>query len=1135
MASRRWSLLACVALLALLLTGCARQVETTLKDGAVRVAADAPPQRLNGDMLAWPGVLLTLGDERVQHTPTALPLGTGSMAGPYRSGEPLPKQGAFTLGLRVHREGDRTLALAIGGHMGALEADCVAGDGTDATKAATHVRIGRVGHSRGEEHAVRHEQLLTLPDANEVTCLLRVSNWHGYKMFGPDDLVVGEASAIADGIIATRSHSAIECGAFIVFGVYHLILFAMRRAERAPLWFAITCFVVALRIAAMDRVFDRFVGGSFVADISYRLEVVTMSLAIIVLPLMFHHFLPGGVPKALRQATLAVGLAMTGAVLLAPLEQVFGWVLQSLQLLDLITIIIGFVAIGRDLRTHRNEDVVLFAAGIGTLFVGALWDLAKAKDLVVGPWLTGEALIAMVVLQSVVLARRNAIARRAAETLAGELDERNQELAKANALKDEFLANTSHELRTPLNGIIGLAEALIDGSGGDPTVAQARSLGLIAQSGRRLASLVNDLLDFSKMKSSDIELSVASVSLSEAADLVCAMVQPLTQGKPVLLSNKVRIDTPCVLADDARLQQILTNLVGNAVKFTRKGEVWVDAQVSGSFVEIAVHDTGVGIPEAAREAIFEAFQQGDGSTAREFGGTGLGLSVAKSLVEKHGGRISVTSTVGVGSVFRFTLPLSGREADRVDVGGIGPISRSTIAPELFEESVISSVRTASSHRVLVVDDEPVNREVLAQQLAKTGHEILEASNGEEALAMIERFGKPDVLLLDVMMPRMSGYEVLDKLRAVYDEKDLPVLLLTAKNREEDLVEGFKRGASDYLVKPFLKGELLSRLQHHLRILDQARDIGELSVRLTTELDERRRLEGAISDVSARADVARQQLQAIEAQRVQLAAQLREAEERLVHAEKMATIGTMVAGIAHDLNNPLHFIAAAQEGLGEVLDDAREHLHSESAVGHVVVGRWSTLDEAFEFTRKGLDRALAIGGAMRNMARADADATEVSLEEVASETLIICHHRVVGVQIDERFGDAPYCWGRRSHLGQVLMNLIANAGDALREHAEKQGHHFTPVLRLATRGRIVNDVVGTELVVEDNGPGIPEAVRARIFEPTFTTKGAGKGTGLGLAICAKIVSDHRGSLAVDASPELGGARFTLWIPGPTDDA
>jgi signal transduction histidine kinase len=1122
------------------LMGCAAARPVTTREGFLDAAEFGALAHVSGPVDAWPDEILAPGSPKLSAAPTTITVGRGSVIGPYADGRPFASQGAYTFALRVRNPGLRPLGLSLDGFQAAIDVACVPGDGSVAHASATHGRVGVVSADPAAEVAVRHGLVVALPVDPLVTCVLRGSNASSAHMYGPDSIVVGDLGVVAREYAERRLRAAVEVGAFFMFGFAHLVLFLLRRSDRAPLWFALTCFDVGLRVAIMDHWADFYAPPAIAASVSYRLEVLTMSFALGVLTGLFHSFLPSGLPKAYRAITYATSVVMTIATLACPIQHVFGWVLLALQLQILVAIAIGFAAVVRDLLFRRSVDVMLFAAGIVVLLAGGLWDLARAKDLVDGPWLTGEALIVTVAMQSFILARRNAAARAAAESLALELDVRNKDLAAANELKDQFLANTSHELRTPLNGIIGLADALLDGSGGEPTAAQQRSLGLIVQSGRRLANLVNDLLDFSKMKAADIELSIASIGVHGSVDLVCAMVQPLAAGRPLLVSNRVKLDAPCVLADEDRLQQILTNLLGNAVKFTRQGEVWVDAEVRDGMLAIAVHDTGVGIPEEARERIFEAFQQADGSTAREFGGTGLGLSVAKALVEKHGGALSVESTVGVGSVFRFTLPLSNRGPDRASQASVTSVTSATrtlVAPGEIEPAPvsvpISSLGATSSHRVLVVDDEPVNREVLAQQLGRFGHEILQAENGEEALALIEKHGKPDVLLLDVMMPKMSGYEVLERLRRRYDEKDLPVLLLTAKNREEDLVEGFRRGASDYLVKPFLKSELVARLEHHLRILDQARDIGELSLRLTEELEERRRLEGAIGGLRERAEAARRDLQAIEAQRTELRAALAEAEERLVHAEKMATIGTMVAGIAHDLNNPLHFIGAAQEGVGDLLADAGRCLDSEAKLGRVVLGSWSTLTEAYEFTQKGLERALAIGGAMRNMARADTDSGEVSLEEVARESLIICHHRLVGVRVEEDYGDAPLCWGRRSHLGQVLMNLAANAGDALREHAERVGAAFEPVLRIRTRGVFLGEDVGVELVVEDNGPGVPEAIRAKIFDATFTTKGAGKGTGLGLAICAKIVADHGGSLVVDASPELGGARFTLRVPGPKE--
>ena len=1133
-AVRRFLLVWCFACA---LCACTRVPPAEPEEGVVRVApvaADDSPRPIRGVLPSWLGAPVSFGDARLAHPEVTVHYGVGAVRNTHAPRAPLPKQGVVTSLLRIRVEGNETTALRVGGFTASAEVECAAGDGSDRTAPSTRLRVGRVGASAAEEIPVRHVATLALPPGPEVSCLLRVSNWSSAMLWGIEDLSIGPASGVEKSLVFDHVRAGVEVGVFLVFAVYHLILFALRRSERAPLWFALMCATVALRVATMDGWIDLAAAPESARAWSYRAEMMTLGLALFVVVGTCDAFFPRGLPVLPRRVGFAIALAQIAVIAVAPLETLFGTVLHVNQL-ELLVVMIGAIAfLVRELWQQKTTELQLFAGGIGLLFLGVLWDLARARSLVVGPWLTGEALIGMVLLQSFAIARRNASARATAESLATVLDAKNHELAQANELKDQFLANTSHELRTPLNGIIGLAEALIDGSGGEASVSQRKTLGLIAQSGRRLASLVNDLLDFSKMNASEIELVTASVSPHAAVELACAMLQPLTAGKPLVLTNRVSPSLPPVLADDGRLQQVLANLVGNAVKFTRSGEVWVDAAVQGDLVSFSVHDTGVGIPESVRESIFEAFQQGDGSPAREFGGTGLGLSVARALVERHGGTITVESTVGVGSVFRFTLPLSGREPDAVVPSGIGTIARSLVTPLEVDVTPISSVRGVSSHRVLVVDDEPVNREVLAQQLASTGHEIMEAANGDEALALIERFGKPDVLLLDVMMPKKSGYEVLAELRKTYDEKDLPVLLLTAKNREEDLIEGFKRGASDYIVKPFLKGELIARLAHHVRLLDQARDIGELSLRLAAELDERRRLEGTVTEFTAKAEAVRTDLVAIERQREELRGALREAEERLVHAEKMATVGTMVAGIAHDLNNPLHFIAAAQDGLSEIIAEAGRSLDSEAKVGHVVIANWSTMAEAFEFTRQGLDRALAIGSAMRNMARADADSSEVNLEEVAEEALLICRHRLLGVSVEEAFHGAPLVWGRRSHLGQVLMNLVANAGDALHEHAQKRGSTFEPRLRVSARGVVREGRIGTELIVEDNGPGIPDAVRVRIFDPTFTTKGAGKGTGLGLAICAKIVADHEGELRVDRSEAFGGARFTLWVPGPPED-
>ena len=234
----------------------------------------------------------------------------------------------------------------------------------------------------------------------------------------------------------------------------------------------------------------------------------------------------------------------------------------------------------------------------------------------------------------------------------------NRRLQELDKLKDEFLANTSHELRTPLNGIIGLSESLLDGAAGPVPEPMKKYLEMIAYSGKRLANLVNDILDFSKLKNHTLQLHRRPVDVHESVQLLLKMTEPLVGSKPLELINAVPETLPPVFADEGRLQQILYNLVGNAVKFTDQGSITVSAKYEYDRVVIDVVDTGIGIPPDQVNKIFESFEQVDGTDNRKYGGTGLGLAITKRLVELHGGTINVTSTLGAGSRFRVRLPVA---------------------------------------------------------------------------------------------------------------------------------------------------------------------------------------------------------------------------------------------------------------------------------------------------------------------------------------------------------------------------------------------------------------------------------------------------------------------------------------------
>ncbi len=410
-------------------------------------------------------------------------------------------------------------------------------------------------------------------------------------------------------------------------------------------------------------------------------------------------------------------------------------------------------------------------------------------------------------------------------------EQRVTQLQKLDQIKDEFLANTSHELRTPLNGIIGLAESLLEGSGGRLPREAASNLTMIAASGRRLSSLVNDILDFSRIRKNDLPLQLRPADLYAVTDVVLALSGPLAEGKGLKLYNQVPRQIPLVVADENRLQQILHNLVGNAIKFTEDGSVRVTAEERDGCVAVTVSDTGIGIPPEKHQAIFNAFEQADGSTVREYGGTGLGLTITKQLVELHKGAISLESEPGKGSRFTFTLPLSQEQQQR-EAPNLSPdYSRSTPVGRLYDSgqdapmlsnlaphpAMATVAATQETARILIVDDEPVNLKVLEDHLRLQGYEVEKAGNGSRALEIIQSGQKFDLIILDIMMPKMSGYEVCQKIRQSYPPSNLPIVLLTAKNRVADLVEGFQSGANDYIPKPFSRDELLSRIRTHLNL------------------------------------------------------------------------------------------------------------------------------------------------------------------------------------------------------------------------------------------------------------------------------------------------------------------------------
>lgn len=380
-----------------------------------------------------------------------------------------------------------------------------------------------------------------------------------------------------------------------------------------------------------------------------------------------------------------------------------------------------------------------------------------------------------------------------------ELEQRNREVERANRLKSEFLASMSHELRTPLHTIIGFSDLLAKG---DLNPRQKRQTERIQQGARHLLMLIGDILDLSKIEAGRLELRPETFVAHMALTEVLATIVPLGDAKQIRIVDEVAPDL-VLRADRVRFKQILYNLLSNAVKFTPKGGgVSVASAAEGDQAEISVTDTGVGIPKEEQKAIFDEFHQVGVTTKGVREGTGLGLAITRRLVKLHGGTIGVESEPGQGSRFTFRLPL--RPAEKA--GAEASVARDPVAA--------AGTTGPTGRTVLVADDSPSAREWARDVFEDAGFRFVEAVDGQDALERI-RQAKPDFVVLDIQMPRLDGYAVLERLRAEERFVHLPVVALTAFAMQGDREKALAAGFDGYVTKPADAAQLLAEVRRLL--------------------------------------------------------------------------------------------------------------------------------------------------------------------------------------------------------------------------------------------------------------------------------------------------------------------------------
>lgn len=436
------------------------------------------------------------------------------------------------------------------------------------------------------------------------------------------------------------------------------------------------------------------------------------------------------------------------------------------------------------------------------------------------------------------------------ERIAKQLEEvrnANTQLLMADKLKDDFLACTSHELRTPLHGIVGITSSLLEGAAGELTPKLHNNLTLISQSGKRLGKLVNDILDLSRIRNQALSLSLKPIDLYSLVDIVLSLHIAEAEQLGLELINAVPHGLPLAWADELRLQQVLHNLVGNALKFTRQGTVTVSAIKDGEHLRISVNDTGIGIPADKQALVFEPFLQVEDAMTRTHAGTGLGLSISRQLVELQGGTLGVKSTPGQGTSFFFTLAIAADQTFVPAAQQAPPPSQTANAIQRVDDDESEIFLALKSERrglprypahILIVDDEPTNLEILGNYFFDDPYTLYQASSGAQALDTLERTDHIDLILLDVMMPKMSGFEVCRTIRSNPRFSDVTIIFLTARDQASDIHQGFSLGANDYVIKPVSRLELASRVQYHIHFGRVKSELAALNQKLEKKVAKR---------------------------------------------------------------------------------------------------------------------------------------------------------------------------------------------------------------------------------------------------------------------------------------------------------
>ena len=458
-----------------------------------------------------------------------------------------------------------------------------------------------------------------------------------------------------------------------------------------------------------------------------------------------------------------------------------------------------------------------------------------------------------------------------------------------------------------------------------------------------------------------------------------------------------------------------------------------------------------------------------------------------------------------------------------------------------------SPESAEKEVILIIDDSPTNIALLSELLQETGFTVWIARDGETAISEV-REDLPDLILLDVLMPGLDGFEICQRLKSNPCTSEIPIIFMTALSDPVDKVKGMNLGAVDYITKPFRQEEVLARVKIHLKIRKLTQSLAKQNQLLKQEIQERIAVEASLQKLTEELE---KRVEERTAELTQAMYDLQKAQVQLVQKEKMSTLGQLVAGVAHEINNPINFIAANLNHAEKYIEDLLDHLHLYQEnfpdPGHEIETHAEEIDLDFvqedlpslvASMQTGTERINQISVSLRIFSRSDTTAkVAVNIHEGIDSTLMILKHRIKAnenrpaIEIIKKYGKLPLVECYAGQLNQVFMNLISNAIDAFDEYSQSYSYaelELNPNTIIISTG--FNDKEQQILIrILDNGPGMLPEAKAHLFEPLFTTKPLGKGTGLGLSISHQIVVEkHGGQLTCNSVPGKG-VEFVIALP------